>query len=91
VKSVHVVELRRAVNNLRAAADLSNLYSASETDNLNVLTGGPITATSINSLISNINAARTSAGLSPWTFGNVPTLGAVLKRADVQDLRDALQ
>lgn len=88
IKAAHLMELRDAVNALRATAGLT---AASFSDPL--LTGIRVQAVHINELRSALAPARAALGLAAITFTD-PTLtvrSSVVKAAHVQELRAAVK
>jgi hypothetical protein len=83
----HVVELRQAVNAVRAAAGLS---AATWTDSS--LTGIEVKAVHISELSSNLDAARSVLGLSTGSYTDSLTPGTTLiKAVHVSELRSRLK
>jgi hypothetical protein len=87
IQAQHVIELRQAVNAMRAAAGLS---AATWTDSS--LTGIEIKAAHISELRSNLDAARTALGLSTSSYTDTLTPGStVIKAVHVSELRDRVK
>jgi YD repeat-containing protein len=88
IKSVHITELRQAVNAVRAAAGLA---AATWTDA--TLSGVPMKTVHIQELRTNLNAALSSLGLPlpSYTDPTLTSLVTVRKSAHVQDLRQGVK
>jgi hypothetical protein len=83
----HVVELRQAVNAVRAAAGLS---AATWTDSS--LTGIEVKAVHITELRSNLDAARSALGLSTGSYTDSLTpASTAIKAVHVSELRDRVK
>ena len=87
VKSVHVSELRQAVNALRAAAGLG---AASFTDP-SLGAGTPVKAAHLLELRSALVPARASLGLTASTFTDASLVGMTVKALHVQELRSGVK
>ena len=87
VQAQHVIELRQAVNAMRAAAALT---AATWTDSS--LTGVEIKAVHISELRSNLDGARSSLSLSTGSYTDTLTPGStVIKAVHVSELRDRVK
>lgn len=88
LKTVHVTQLRDAVNAFRASAALAPL-AADPT----VATGAPVLATHVSTLRTALNQARTAVGLSALTFTDATlTPGTTLIKAiHLQELRSGVK
>jgi chitodextrinase len=87
VKAQHVIELRQAVDAVRAAAGLS---AATWTDSS--LTGVEVKGVHISELRSNLDAARSLLGLSTGSYTDTLTPGVTLIKAiHAQELRDRVK
>ena len=87
IKQDHVLELRTAVNAVRAAAGLS---AASWTDTS--LTGVVVQAVHISELRSNLDGARSALGLSTGGYTDTLTPGSTIVKAQhVTELRDRVK
>jgi len=83
----HVLELRSAVNAVRAAAGLS---AATWTDSS--LTGVVVQAAHVSELRSNLDAARSLLGLSTGGYTDTLTPGTTLiKAVHISELRDRVK
>jgi len=91
IKAQHIIELRQAVNALRAAMDLPPEFDGPLTD-LGSVQGTPVTANDFTWLLDAINDLRMQPlfNLPVLTFADPPEPGRIVKRADLQILRDAL-
>lgn len=85
VKAIHLQEIVRATNLLRAAAGLTP-FSATP-----FAPGKRITVTSILSLRTAINEARVALGAYPFVFTNTPAARQPVRAADIQELREAIR
>jgi len=87
IRKEHVLELRTAVNAVRAAAGLS---AATWTDSS--LTGVVVQAVHISELRSNLDAARSLLGLSTGGYTDTLTPGSTIVKAQhVTELRDRVK
>jgi hypothetical protein len=87
IKAVHIIQLRLAVNSMRAAAGLSNATFTGET-----LSGARIKAIHIRELRDALAPARATLGLSAVTYTNpVLSSGIRVKAVHVQELRNAVK
>src|SRR5579884_1007167 len=88
IKSVHITELRQAVNSLRTFAGLS---AATWTDAN--LTGVPMKPVHIQELRTNLNQALTTLGLllPNYTDPTITSLVTVRKSVHIQELRQGLK
>ena len=87
VQAQHVIELRQAVNAMRAAAALT---AATWTDSS--LTGVEIKAVHISELRSNLDGARSSLSLSTGSYTDTLTPGSTIVKAQhVTELRDRVK
>jgi chitodextrinase len=87
IKKDHVLELRTAVNAVRAAAGLS---AASWTNTS--LTGVVVQAVHISELRSNLDGARSALGLSTGGYTDALTPGSTIVKAQhVTELRDRVK
>lgn len=84
IKAVHLQEIVRAANILRAGAGLPAI-------SLSATAGGKVlTAAQLSTLRDGINAARTTLGAASFSFtGAVP--GTVINAAQLQELREAIR
>lgn len=85
VKAVHLQEIVRATNLLRAAAGLTP-FSATP-----FASGKRITVSSILALRAAINEARVALGAYPFVFTNTPVARQPVRAADIQELREAVR
>ncbi|HEU4889099.1 MAG TPA: hypothetical protein VFV49_14535 [Thermoanaerobaculia bacterium] len=87
-KAVHLLELRTAVNAMRAAAGLG-----SATFTTTVAPGSPIQAGAIDELRTAVDAARTALGLPGMTYDDATLIAhsTLLKTAHVAQLREAVE
>ena len=87
VKAQHVIELRQAVDAMRAAAGLT---AATWTDSS--VTGVEIKAVHVSELRSNLDAARSALGLSTGSYTDSLTPGStIVKAVHVSELRDRVK
>lgn len=84
IKAVHILQLRDAVNAMRAAGVLSYRNFTDP-----ALTGRPIKANHITQLRSALNEARAAIGLPPVTFSQ-PSL-SIVRASHVTELRAGTQ
>ena len=87
IKALHVLELRTAVNAMRAAADLPPMGA-----DATVAAGAPVRSQHITALRTALAEARSAAGLPSVTLTD-PGLstGTFIRAAHVQDLRNAVK
>ncbi|HYC60844.1 MAG TPA: putative Ig domain-containing protein [Thermoanaerobaculia bacterium] len=86
VKSIHVTELRAAVNSLRTLAQLAPAtYSGGAS------AGSPIVAAHVLELRTALNEARTALALSATSFTNAVHAGAPVRAATMQEIRNAVK
>ncbi|HUR82115.1 MAG TPA: S8 family serine peptidase [Thermoanaerobaculia bacterium] len=90
IQAVHITELRRAVNTLRAIGGQSAVYSAAALDPNNLRTQ-PVAAADFTTLMQAINAARSFTALPPVGFGSTPASGGVIARAHLESLRNGFK
>lgn len=92
VKAAHIIELRRAVNGLREVIGLAPVYSGAALDGA-VLRGQPVDDADFTTLLTNLNAARTDpmAGLPPVSFRTAPAQGQILRKTQLEDLRNGVK
>jgi hypothetical protein len=88
VKRAHLVELRSAVNAVRATAGLTaqTFTDASVTAGVTM-----IRAVHIAELRTALNSALTTLAFSAATFGNSAAAGTPVRGADIQELRNAVK
>ena len=88
IKAVHLMEVRQAVNAMRAAAGLA---PASFTDA--TLTGVPIKAAHVQQLRAALDEARAALGLAALVYTDpaLVTATTTVKAAHVQQLRDGVK
>jgi hypothetical protein len=82
IKTQHLVELRTAVNSVRA---LAGIAPAGFTDA--AVPGTTIRAVHINELRSALDPARAALGLPPVMYTGVPGAGVVVRAVQFQELR----
>lgn len=85
IKALHLQEIVRAANIVRAAANLSAISAAPFQLN------APIEAATLIALRSAINEARVALGAYPYPFAASIVAGAPVRAADVQELREAVR
>jgi ELWxxDGT repeat protein len=83
MRASHIIELRAAVNRLRAAALLAS-YPFTDPG----VSGGLIRAIHIVELRTALNQARAALGLPVLTFTNAIAQGGVIHAIDIAELRD---
>jgi hypothetical protein len=88
VRAAHVTELRRAVNGVRALANLSAVNWADDVQPLST-----VYATHVTDLRSNLAAALTALGLSApsYTYQTLTPHSSLIHKEDIQELRDAVK
>jgi PKD repeat protein len=84
VRARHLTELHTAVNALRAAAGLPSATFA-------VPAGARISAAHVTEVRTALDAARAAAGLPPATYTTTVASAAVIRAADVMDLRSGVR
>jgi ELWxxDGT repeat protein len=82
LRAVHILELRQAVNSLRASA---NLAAFAFTDP--ALAGTPVKAAHLLELRTALNQARAALGRPALTYANAIARGARVRAADIMELR----
>ena len=85
VKAIHLQEIVRAANLLRAAAGLTPVSATP------FASGKPITVSSILALRTAINEARVALGAHPFPFMNTPAARQPVRSADIQELRESVR
>ncbi|HYH08215.1 MAG TPA: S8 family serine peptidase [Thermoanaerobaculia bacterium] len=86
VRAIHVLELRKAVNSLCAAADLAPQFSAAEVAD-DALSGSVFEEEHLTDLMDRLNTARTSIGMGSVAFGETPVPWTLNRAAATNDLR----
>jgi sugar lactone lactonase YvrE len=88
IKAAHILELRTAVNAMRAAAGLSSATFATT-----VATGAKIQAAAIDELRAAIDPARAALGLPAMTYvdATLTPQSTAVKATHVMQLRDAVE
>lgn len=92
VKAIHLVEVRQAVNGLRELRGSAPIYAGTDLDAALIRTQF-IDDVHFTSLMSNLNAARTAAGVGLATIGFqvVPVAGAVVDDTQMANLRSGFK
>jgi hypothetical protein len=85
IKALHLQEIVRAANIVRAAANLSAISAAPFQLN------APIEAATLIALRSAINEARVALGAYAYPFAAGIAAGAPVRAADIQELREAVR
>lgn len=88
VKAEHIIELRRAVNVLRAIGGAAAAYPPESLD-VNALRGQPVRDEDFTTLMTALNAARSlpEVGLPSATFRTTPMPNTPILRTQIEDLR----
>lgn len=86
IKAVHILELRSAVNSMRATASLSAFTFTDAS-----LTGVRAKAVHLTELRTALDQARAAKGLAPLTYANAIAAGTRVRAADVVELRNGIQ
>jgi hypothetical protein len=87
IKTAHLTDLRRAINAVRAAANLS-AFNWSETPQ----PGGAIKASHLRELRTNLNQARGTLRFLPGPYADDPiVLGVRIKKAHIDELRQGVR
>lgn len=90
VKAAHIIQLRRAVNGLREVIGLAPVYGGAELDEA-ALRGQIVDDAHFTTLLSDLNAARSLAGLPPKVFSDPPAQGQLIRRTQIEDLRNGVK
>jgi subtilisin family serine protease len=90
VKAANIIQLRRAVNGLREVIGLSPVYSGADLDEA-MLRGQIVDDAHFTTLLNNLNAARTMAGLPSIAFHDPPAQGQLIRRTQIEDLRNGVK
>jgi hypothetical protein len=85
IKSIHLIELRNAVNNYRSFAGLGPATFTGSGGR-----GVIVRAVHITELRTALNAARQALGLAPATFASGVAAGVIIRAQHFQELRDLL-
>jgi hypothetical protein len=85
IKSVHMKEILRAANILRAAANLPALTMGG------LEVGDVITAAQVNALRTAINQARTALGAYAFPFTGTIDVGGWIQASQIRELREAVR
>jgi ELWxxDGT repeat protein len=86
VKAAHILELRSAVNALRAAAGLSP-FSFTDAS----VSGGFIRAVHLTELRTALDQARAALGLPALAYKNTIVPGSSIQAADISDIRNGMR
>jgi hypothetical protein len=92
IKAEHVVELRKAVNTLRAINGDQAIYTGTALDP-NTLRNQPIDATELSTLLGHLNDARGEADVTPAVefSGADPATNVKILPSHIHDLRNGLK
>jgi hypothetical protein len=88
VKSIHIVELRNAIDAVRVAANMPKIWLGAAAPS------GAITPAPFTSLYAGLNEARAAFQLLPFAFSYgipTPASGGAILSEHVQEVRDALR
>jgi hypothetical protein len=84
IKAVHMQEIIRAANILRAAAGLTALTNPASP-------GAPIAAATVNAVRTAINEARVALGATPFSFTGTVAAGSPVLASHFRELREAMR
>lgn len=87
IRGGHIIELRRAINALRAAAGLSSFVWTNGSQLDGSLTGLSIYALDIEQLRTNLDAALVALGAPTQAYPEASLAGLFVKKSHVQELR----
>jgi YD repeat-containing protein len=88
VRAAHIVELRKAIDAVRVAANLAAVWTNAAAPS------GWISQAAINELFAPFNAARPAFGLANFAYGggiSPPQQGGIIISEHTQEVRDALR
>jgi hypothetical protein len=88
VKASHIVELRNAIDALRAAAGLGKVWQSATAPS------GVVTATPVVTLFTGLNEARAQFGGGNFAYSNgvaTPATNVVIRSEHIQEIRNALR